>query len=90
MSEIFDYGTGVPYTDEDLDLLFRGKASRKRHEPTCAGCKWYSAASPELCRGPVTCVKWAKCGKCCGLTGRTSLIDFEACPQFEIDPIMCQ
>lgn len=89
MSEVFDYGTGVPYTDEDLDVFFTGKVSRRRQGPSCAACSWFAAASSELCRGPVTCVKWAECGKCCGLTGRASLIDFETCPQFQVDPIMC-
>lgn len=91
MNEVFDYGTGVPYTHEDLETLFRGEPVRRKIEgPNCAACQWFDAASCELCRGPVTCQKWAECGKCCPLTGRTSLVEFETCPQFRIDLIMCQ
>jgi hypothetical protein len=90
MNEVFDYGTGVPYTHEDLEVLFGGEVARRREKPSCALCRWFDAASSELCRGPTTCVKWAECGKCCALTGRTPLVEFETCPQFEIDLIMCQ
>jgi len=88
MSEVFDYGTGVPYTDEDLEALFRGKVARFKENPSCTFCPWYDIGSSELCRGPVTCTKWADCGKCCPLTGRTSLVEFETCPQFKVDLIM--
>jgi hypothetical protein len=90
MNEVFDYGTGVPYTDDDLDTLFRGKVAKIRLIQSCANCIWFDVASCELCRGPVTCIKWSDCGKCCPLTGRTSLVDFETCPQFKVDQIMCQ
>jgi hypothetical protein len=90
MAEVFDYGTGVPYTYEDLEALFKGEVIAIRKGPNCSKCSWFDAASCELCRGPATCMKWANCGKCCALTGRTSLIDFETCPQFVVDPIMCQ
>ena len=90
MNEVFDYGTGVPYTQEDLEALFWGETVSRRREPSCATCKWFDAASCELCGGPTTCIKWAECGKCCPLTGRTSLVEFETCPQFQVDPIMCQ
>lgn len=88
MSEVFDYGTGVPYTHEDLEVLFSGVVARRREEPSCTVCRWFDAGSSELCRGPATCVKWAKCGKCCPLTRRTSLVDFQTCPLFEVDLIM--
>jgi hypothetical protein len=92
MSEVFDYGTGVPYTHEDLETLFRGEPARRKkgRRPNCASCGWFDAASRELCRGPVTCQKWAECSKCCPLSGRISLVEFESCPQFRIDPTMCQ
>jgi hypothetical protein len=91
MNEVFDYGTGVPYTYEDLETLFLGEAVSKRREgPSCSGCPWFDASSCELCRGPVTCRKWADCGKCCALTGRASLVEFETCPHFRVDFIMCQ
>jgi hypothetical protein len=90
MVEVFDYGTGVPYTHEDLETLFRGKPAEVRKGPNCATCLWFDASSCELCQGPATCGKWAECGKCCPLTGRTSLVDFETCPQFVIDLIMSQ
>lgn len=90
MNEVFDYGTGVPYTHEDLEILFTGAVARRRGELNCSACSWFDAASCELCRGPATCIKWAECGKCCPLTGRTSLVDFETCPQFRVDMIMCQ
>ncbi|OPY68848.1 MAG: hypothetical protein A4E57_01534 [Syntrophorhabdaceae bacterium PtaU1.Bin034] len=90
MDEVFDYGTGVPYTYEDLEVLFAGKVTSRREGRGCSTCGWFDAASCELCRGPVTCSKWAECGKCCPLTGRVSLVEFETCPQFTIDPIMCQ
>jgi hypothetical protein len=90
MDEVFDYGTGVPYTHEDLEALFRGEVERRKEGPTCAACNWFDAASCELCQGPATCVKWAKCGKCCPLDGRASLIEFERCPQFKVDLIMAQ
>jgi hypothetical protein len=88
MDEVFDYGTGVPYTHEDLEVLFRGKVTRRTERPTCASCIWFDQASSELCRGPVTCAKWVDCGKCCPLTGRASLVEFESCPQFKVDLIM--
>ena len=90
MNEVFDYGTGVPYTHEDLEVLFRGEVERRNEGPTCSGCNWFDAASGELCQGPATCAKWAKCGKCCPLAGRASLVEFESCPQFEVDLIMAQ
>jgi hypothetical protein len=90
MAEVFDYGTGVPYTYEDLEALFTGKASMVCKNLNCASCTWFDPASSEICRGPATCVKWVECGRCCPLTGRTSLVDFETCPQFMADPIMCQ
>jgi hypothetical protein len=90
MNEVFDYGTGVPYTHEDLEALFSGEAERRTVEQTCFGCMWFDPASSELCQGPATCAKWAKCAKCCPLAGRTSLVDFESCPQFEVDLIMAQ
>ncbi len=90
MNEVFDYGTGVPYTHEDLETLFTGAVARRRKKLNCSACKWFDATSCELCRGPATCIKWAECGKCCPLTGRTSLVDFETCPQFRVDMIMCQ
>ena len=90
MSEVFDYGTGVPYTHEDLEALFRGETASRKEGPNCDSCTWFDAASCELCRGPVTCEKWVGCGKCCPLTGRTSLVEFETCPQFRIDLFMCQ
>jgi hypothetical protein len=90
MNEVFDYGTGVPYTHEDLEVLFRGEITRRREGPSCSECWWFDAASCELCRGPATCAKWADCGKCCPLAGRTSLVEFETCPQFRADLIMCQ
>ena len=90
MNEVFDYGTGVPYTHEDLEALFSGEAERRTVEQTCFGCMWFDPASSELCQGPATCAKWAKCAKCCPLAGRTSLVDFEGCPQFEVDLIMAQ
>ena len=40
MNEVFDYGTGVPYTHEDLEVLFRGKVTRRmtdRPAPFAAG-----------------------------------------------------
>lgn len=90
MNEVFDYGTGVPYTHEDLEALFRGEPALRSERPGCGVCQWFDAASCELCRGPVTCEKWAECGKCCPLTGRISLVEFETCPQFRIDTLMCQ
>jgi hypothetical protein len=90
MDEVFDYGTGVPYTHEDLEVLFRGKVTRRIDGSACSLCAWFDAASVELCPGPATCVKWAECAKCCALTGRTSLVRFETCPQFQVDPLMCQ
>jgi hypothetical protein len=90
MNEVFDYGTGVPYTYEDLEVFFAGKQHQRREGPSCAACAWFDAASSELCQGPATCIKWAECGKCCPLTGRSSLVEFESCPQFRIDRIMCQ
>ena len=90
MKEVFDYGTGVPYTHEDLEALFSGEAERRTVEQTCFGCMWFDPASSELCQGPATCAKWAKCAKCCPLAGRASLVDFESCPQFEVDLIMAQ
>ena len=90
MNEVFDYGTGVPYTHEDLEVLFRGETARRNGVPRCATCTWFDSTSCELCRGPVTCEKWVKCGKCCPLTGRTSLVEFETCPQFRVDLLMCQ
>ncbi len=90
MNEVFDYGTGVPYTHEDLETLFRGEPAQRRERPDCGSCHWFEAASYELCRGPVICQKWEECGKCCPLTGRASLIEFETCPQFRIDLLMCQ
>ncbi|MGD0488482.1 MAG: hypothetical protein ABSB94_14970 [Syntrophorhabdales bacterium] len=90
MNEVFDYGTGVPYTHEDLEVLFRGEVERRKEGPRCSACAWFDAASCELCQGPATCVKWAKCGKCCSLAGRASLVEFESCPQFKVDPIMAQ
>jgi hypothetical protein len=90
MNEVFDYGTGVPYTFEDLEVFFAGKETKRREGPSCWRCQWFDAASTELCRGPATCLKWAECGKCCGLTGRRLLVQFETCPQFKVDPIMCQ
>ena len=90
MNEVFDYGTGVPYTHEDLEALFSGEAERRTVEQTCFGCMWFDPASSELCQGPATCAKWAKCAKCCPLAGRASLVDFESCPQFKVDLIMAQ
>ncbi len=90
MEEIFDYGTGVPYTHEDLEALFDGKETKRRESCSCSVCGWFDRGSDELCLGPATCVKWADCGKCCPLTGRTSLVEFETCPKFRVDPIMCQ
>ncbi|MGA3174661.1 MAG: hypothetical protein ABSE25_09605 [Syntrophorhabdales bacterium] len=90
MEEVFDYGTGVPYTYEDLEVLFGGEVARREVGPTCHGCGWFDAASCELCQGPVTCAKWVQCGKCCPLTGRTNLVEFERCPQFVVDLIMAQ
>ncbi len=90
MEEVFDYGTGVPYTLEDLEVLFAGRPACRNNGPTCGECGWFDASSTELCQGPVTCTKWVHCGKCCPLTGRTNLVGFEKCPQFEIDLIMAQ
>ena len=90
MEEVFDYGTGVPYTHEDLEILFGGKDASRSDGPTCGCCGWFDASSMELCRGPVTCAKWAECGKCCPLTGRATLVGFESCPQFKVDLIMAQ
>jgi len=89
MDEVFDYGTGVPYTHEDLEVLFRGKVTPHRDGSACCLCAWFDAASVELCLGPATCVKWAECAKCCPLTGRMPLIGFETCPQFRVDRLMC-
>jgi hypothetical protein len=90
VNEVFDYGTGVPYTHEDLETLFSGEPVLVSEGSKCRSCRWFDAASCELCGGPVTCQKWADCGKCCPLTGRTSLVEFETCPQFRIDLIMSQ
>ncbi len=89
-NEVFDYGTGVPYTHEDLEILFGGRVERRKGEPRCSTCRWFDASSGELCRGPVSCIKWVGCSKCCPLTGRATLVEFETCPQFQVDPIMCQ
>ncbi len=90
MNEVFDYGTGLPYTHEDLEVLFGGKQATRNEGFNCSSCNWFDGSSSELCQGPATCVKWAECGKCCLLTGRSLLVDFETCPQFKIDLIMCQ
>lgn len=90
MNEVFDYGTGVPYTHEDLEALFSGEPASREERAGCDSCKWFDPASCELCHGPITCQKWAECGKCCPLTGRSSLVEFETCPQFMIDFLMCQ
>ena len=34
MKEVFDYGTGVPYTHEDLEVLFRGKVEKRKEGPS--------------------------------------------------------
>lgn len=36
MDEVFDYGTGVPYTHEDLEVLFRGKVTRRIDGSACS------------------------------------------------------
>ena len=43
MNEVFDYGTGVPYTHEDLEVLFSGVVARRREEPSCTVCRWFDA-----------------------------------------------
>ena len=88
MEEVFDFGTGTPYTYEDIESLFGGRVSQVRKHPSCAVCVWFDPDSEELCQGPITCVKWIDCGKCCPLTGRVTLIDFEGCRHFRVDPVM--
>lgn len=89
MEEVFDFGTGTPYTDDDLETLFTGQVPQMRANASCAACNWFDPDSDELCRGPITCVKWMDCGKCCPLTGRLNLVEFEGCAHFQLDPLMC-
>jgi hypothetical protein len=88
MEEVFDFGTGTPYTHEDLEILFRGQSAGVIKCNSCTACSWFDEDSEDLCRGPITCVKWMDCGKCCPLTGRLDLIEFERCTHFKVDPVM--
>lgn len=88
MDNLYDLGTDVPYTYEDLEVLFRRKELSPNRGAQCAVCRWFEASGEALCAGPLTCAKWTACGKCCPLTGRTELIDFEQCPHFKVDLVM--
>ncbi len=90
MEEVYDFGVGVPFTYEDLEIIFTGKQVKRKTASTCASCEWFDPDSSEICNGPVTCLKWAECAKCCSLTGRSTLVPFEECRHFEVDPIMAQ
>ncbi len=89
MKRVYDFGTGIPYTDEDLERLLVG-ITTVPNAGACMTCSWFTSYSTEICRGPITCIKWVDCGKCCPLTGRDSLIPFETCRYFLIDPLMAQ
>ena len=54
-------GPGSPLSQQPR----AGKTGRR-----AANAAGSDASSTELCQGPVTCTKWAHCGKCCPLTGR--------------------
>ena len=70
MNEVFDYGTGV-LTHTRIWRRSSGESRPgKKKGPTAARAEWFDAASCELCRGPVTCQKWAECGKCCPSDGQ--------------------
>jgi hypothetical protein len=88
MDNLYDLGTDVPYTDEDLEVLFHHKEINRNRSAQCAACRWLETDWNTLCAGPLTCAKWMTCGKCCPLTGRAELIDFERCPHFKVDPLM--
>ena len=89
MEDMYDFGTGIPYTDEDLERILAG-ITTVPNNGACYACRWFSPYSSEICQGPISCVKWAECGKCCPLTGRCSLVPFETCPHFQMDPLMSQ
>jgi hypothetical protein len=88
IDNLYDLGTDVPYTDEDLEVLFQHKDLNARRGVRCCGCTWFEPDCDTLCGGPLTCTKWLACGKCCPLTGRAELIDFEQCPHYRVDPLM--
>jgi hypothetical protein len=88
MDNLYDLGTDVPYTYEDLEVLFHHKVLSPKKGARCETCTWFETDYTAPCAGPLTCAKWIACGKCCPLTGRAELIDFEQCPHFSVDLIM--